>query len=237
MIGWVAQEDRRGWRPRLEEKEVLGLHLLQVSVPVRPGLGRERIERRTKKAARLLRSEGCRRVLTAEDYSLWPLLVENGLIPVDAGALCMSLGCRLALADLECCGIPEQEATVALVGRRVDRFFFDAATALAARVRHLAICAGESGGELAAYLERERGMPVLERVGGAHVKLYFTLPSEVPGRDELVLCGPSPSLGPLEMSIPQPLPGGLDMLPLLALLWEEGRIKDEEIEIMSVMPR
>lgn len=234
MVGWVAQEQRRGWRIQLETQAVFGLRLLQATIPVRPGLGQFALERRLARAGRLLREAGCRRALTDADFPLWSKLEEIGLLPVDPGSLCMSLAPRLTLAYLERKGIPAQEATVALVGRRVDRFLFETASALCPCVRHLAIRAGEDGTELARWLEREYGVPVLERDCGAHVKLHFAPPAEQPGADELVLCGPVPGLGALDLRMATPLPEKLDPLPLLALLWEEGRLNCEDIVIFTI---
>ncbi len=70
---------------------------------------------------------------------------------------------ELALTALERDGCPLERAVVALRGGRVSRPFFQTAVALCARVRGVVVYAPTGGAELADYLRREYGLPVLER--------------------------------------------------------------------------
>lgn len=232
MIGWLSLEARRGWRIREEELRLEGLRIWKVTVPLPEGLGPRGERRRLDRAARALRAAGCRRVVTEPHVSVWPVLEAAGLRRVDPGPLCRALADPLACAFLEVRGVPRQSAAVALLAERVDRSYFEAACTLCPQVRHLAIQAGQEGEALSHWLEREYGVPALAHGKGAHVKLRFSPLSGPPGPNELVLCGPVPELGPLTICSPQPLPPELDPLPLLALLWEEGRAVLQDIEII-----
>lgn len=234
MIGWLALEVRRGWRIREEEVRLEGLRMWKVTVPLPEGLRPGGERRRLDRAARALRAAGCRRVVTAARAPVWPVLEAAGLRRVDPGPLCRALADPLACAFLEFRGVPRQSAAVALLAERVDRPCFEAACALCPQVRHLVIQAGQEGEALSRWLEREYGVPALSGGKGAHVKLRFCPLSGPPGPEELVLCGPVPELGPLALRPPRPLPPELDPLPLLALLWEEGRTALQDIEIISI---
>ena len=74
MVGWLAFEKRRGWRVRLERREVMGLGLLRASVSAPAGPDGAVVRWQVRRAARLLRKEGCRRVLVPADFPLWPVL-------------------------------------------------------------------------------------------------------------------------------------------------------------------
>ena len=80
-------------------------------------------------------------------------------------------------------------------------------------------------------LEREWGLPALEGArGGADLTLRF--PGAPAGTGAaLDLSGTEAGLDGLVPAGPEELPGTLERLPLLALLWEEGRLKKEEIRI------
>lgn len=233
MIGWMALEERRGWRSRMEEIRLEGLGVCRAGIPAPDGLSPAALTRRVKRGAQLLRKAGCRRCLTPPDFPFWDLLHESGLQAVDPGGLCRTMAAQLAGAYLEEHGVRETGATVALLGSRVDRSLFDAACTLAPRVRHLVIRAGEEGRELSRWLEREYGIPALENGRGAQIKLWFTQPEEEAGPEDLVLCAPALSLGGLELHPRRSVPPEVEARAFAALLWEEGRLALEDIEISS----
>lgn len=231
MVGWLVPEVGRG-RLRLEQIQVRGMPLLRAGVPMgwstRGGL------RRLRRAARGLREAGVRRILVPEGFAGWPQVVEEGLFPVDPVPLCRVLAPRLALAMLESRGVEPGRAAVLLRGRRVDRALFETAHTLCPRVRTLALAVPDGGAELCVLLRQEYGAAVPETLGGmrADVAVDFApvLP-DMPGN--LVLCPPVPCLSGLELRARSAELPGVESLPVLALLWEEGRLPLGEIEIFT----
>lgn len=230
MVGWLAEEERQGRRTVLERTGLVGLTVLRAGVPLPPKLRERTVLRRVEKAAGLLARAGVRRVLTRQDFPHWDVLSAYGLRPVDLEPLCQALAAPLALAALERQGIAPSVGTVALSGRRVSRPLFQAAMALCPQVRTLVIDAPDGGAELAGELRREYGAAALTALDGsaAQVLLSFS-PGEGRG---LRLWGPAPDLDGLTLVPPLDLPGELAPLPLLAVLWEEGRIPAKEIRVV-----
>ena len=231
MVGWLSETERRGWRVAVTWETVEGVTLCRADCPVGRRPSQRARQRRLRRAARLLLQRGCRRVLTTPDFDGWPTLEAAGLRRVEPGPLCGALAARLALAWLERAAIPPERATVALVGRRVDRDLFEAAAALAPRVRRLAVEVPGEGAELLRCLAEEYGLPALEGRGGADVTLCF------PGaageeRGTLILWGPRPDLDGLILTAgDRALPGELDPLPLMQILWEHGVLLGAEVGI------
>lgn len=231
MVGVLELIPGRGRRPRLEAGDLPGLPCLRAAVPIPPRLKERRAARRVGRAARMLADAGVRRVLTAADFPHWDLLAAAGLRPVDPGPFCQALAVPLTLAALARQGRRPEEARVLLAGRRVSPALFRAAEILCPRVRALAVDAGEEGEELAAWLRAEFGAAVLPPGGETDVALRFD-PGEAEGRTALRLYGPAPDLAGLRpVPVEGGLPAGLDRLPLLALLWETGRLGLGRLEV------
>lgn len=223
MLGYVALTGERGWKTLLEQDKVLGLPLIRALVPGAEGRHEKRLERRIDRAARRLREMGVRRVLTGPVFPYWDRLERQGLRGVDPGPMCQAVAAELALAALERDGCQLQRAVVALRGGRVSRPFFQTAVALCARVRGVVVYAPTGGAELADYLRREYGLPVLERER-PNLTLEFS-PVQAEGKmgGTMVLHGPNLNL--LELTLRPsdlPLPREFAPLPLTASLWEMG---------------
>ena len=235
MVGIAALEARRGRRPALEESRVLGLRLLRASIPAPAGLGEGRLLGRTARAGRALARAGVRRVLAAADFPCWPALAAAGLRPVETEAFCQTLAVPLALAWLRRAGVRPTRACLALSGPRVGRPLFAAAEALCPRVRHLIVdVPGGEGAELAAWLREEYGAAVLDPAAAEPDLTLAFAPGGRTAGPALELYGPAPGLDGL---CPAPaegdLPAGLDRLPLLALLWESGRLGAGDVRILA----
>ena len=88
------------------------------------------------------------------------------------------------------------------------------------------------GEELAAWLREEYGAAVLPPGTAADVTACFGPAGGESGGAVLRLYGPAPQLDGLRL-LPEEgtLPPGLAPLPLLALLWECGRLRPEQIRI------
>ena len=191
-------------------------------------------ERRLKRAGRSLCAGGAVRALVPAGFDRWPLLLKLGLRPVDPGAFLRAQAAPLAASLLERQGLAPDRATVALRGRRADGEMLRAALALCPRVRRLTISAPQGGEELAAWLRREYGLPILPADAPAQAALLLqpgTEPGDAGPCPALTLFGPAPDLAGLRLSAPDLAPTDREDLPLLSALWEGGRLGPEQLKI------
>ena len=191
-------------------------------------------ERRLKRAGRSLCAGGAVRALVPAGFDRWPLLLKLGLRPVDPGAFLRAQAAPLAASLLERQGLAPDRATVALRGRRADGEMLRAALALCPRVRRLTISAPQGGEELAAWLRREYGLPILPADATAQAALLLqpgTEPEDANPCPALTLFGPEPDLAGLRLSAPDLAPTDWEDLPLLSALWEGGRLVPEQLKI------
>lgn len=220
----VLREKGRG---RAEPGRLYGLNILRAEAD-RSGFWGERHLRR---AARGLRRGGALRVLAPAEFDCWPLLEEFGLRPVEPELFVCALSAPLALEALERRGLAPDRATVALRGVRAGREMLRTAAELCPRVRRLVIDAPQGGGELAAWLRREFGVPVLPEGEAGQVALGFH--PEARRREEtcLELYGLKPDLAGLTLTAPGLAEADRRDLSLLTALWEGGRLDREDIKI------
>ena len=191
-------------------------------------------ERRLKRAGRSLCAGGAVRALVPAGFDRWTLLLKLGLRPVDPGAFLRAQAAPLAASLLERQGLAPDRATVALRGRRADGEMLRAALALCPRVRRLTISAPRGGEQLAAWLRREYGLPILPADAPAQAALLLqpgTEPEDANPCPALTLFGPEPDLAGLRLSAPDLAPTDREDLPLLSALWEGGRLGPEQLKI------
>lgn len=188
-------------------------------------------ERRLRRAGRGLRRRGVLRVLTAPDFDGWSLLAAVGLRPVEPEGFVRGQSVPLALAALERQGLAPDRATVALRGLRADRDMVRTAVQLCSRVRRLVIDAPRGGAELAERLRREFGVPVLPGGERGALALSFQAGCPAPEEEALELYGSRPGLAGLTLSAPGLEEEDREDLPLLAALWEGGRLARKDIKI------
>ena len=232
MVGWLTWEEGKG-RPKLERTRLLGLRLLRLRCSAGRGMRGE--ERRLRQAVRLLRREGARRVLVPDGFACWELLEEEGLCPVDPAPFCRALAAPLVLALLKRRGVAPERATVLLRGVRVDRALFEAARSLCPMVRTLAVSAPEGGSDLCRLLRQEYGAAVPETAGDRIPDGTADFSPECSAiSGALALYSPGLCLAGLELRVHGVQLPDAERLPLLALLWEEGRLPPEKIEIFSI---
>ena len=132
---------------------------------------------------------------------------------------------ELVLAALLREGVAPQRGTVALRGRRVDRDMVRAAEFLCPRVRELAVSARQGGEELSAWLRREYGMPVRPDGEGIIAAVRFDETAPGGGGRELSLYGGALQLAGVRPRAAALEEGDREDLPLLAALWETGRLE------------
>ena len=227
MLGQLVFDGGRGG-PRLAL--LYGLPVLRCQADPEGFWG----ERRLKRAGRSLCAGGAVRALVPAGFDRWPLLLKLGLRPVDPGAFLRAQAAPLAASLLERQGLAPDRTTVALRGRRADGEMLRAALALCPRVRRLTISAPQGGEELAAWLRREYGLPVLPADAPAQAALLLqpgTEPEDANPCPALTLFGPEPDLAGLRLSAPDLAPTDREDLPLLSALWEGGRLGPEQLKI------
>ena len=225
MLGQLVWEP--GGRGRPEPGRLYGLSVLRAEVDRSGFWG----ERRLRRAGRGLRRRGVLRVLTAPDFDGWSLLTAAGLRPVEPEGFVRGQSVPLALAALERQGLAPDRATVALRGLRADRDMVRTAVQLCSRVRRLVIDAPRGGAELAGRLRREFGVPVLPGGERGALALSFQAGCPAPEEEALELYGSRPGLAGLTLSAPGLEEEDREDLPLLAALWEGGRLARKDIKI------
>lgn len=216
----------RGWeRPRRDT--LYGLEVLTVRADPEGWLGAARLRR----AGRGLRRYGAQRTLAPAAFEGWPLLEECGLRQIDPSPLVRAQCLPLTVAALDRQGVAPDRATVALRGVRADRDMALAAARLCRAVRYLVIAAPRGGEELARWLRQEFGIPVLPAEEPAQLSLRFHPQAPEGEREALELFGLRPSLGGLRFSAPGLAEGDREDLPLLAALWERGKLGADDLKI------
>lgn len=186
-------------------------------------------ERRLRRAVRSLRRGGVLRALAPPEFE--SVLADFGLRPVEPERFVRAQSVPLALTALERREVPPDRATVALRGARADRDLVRTAAALCPLVRRLVIDAPRGGEELALWLHREFGVPVLPGGERGQIALSFQEDRPVPEETSLELWGARPALAGLTLSAPGLEERDRENLPLLAALWEGGRLAPEDIKI------
>lgn len=211
MLGRVRWGEGR--KVRLENKRLLGLPLLTLELPDRT----RGQERRLNKGARLLLEHRVTRVLMPPRFEGWPILLRYGLRQVDTQALRCALAPAWVKAALAARGVSPERAVLALEGTRESCEMERVARDLCTLVRNLVIDV-PGGGTLAARLRREYGLPVL--------------PAQAVRAELTLRFDSGPVLEGAEFVLDQvDLPRDCEILPLLSALWENGRIKTEEITV------
>lgn len=225
MFGQLVLEP--GGRGKPAPGRLYGLNILRAETDLSGFWG----ERRLRRAGKGLRRGGVLRVLVPGDFAQWPLLERFGLRPVEAEAFVRAQSVPLTLELLERRDIPPDRAAVALRGLRADRDMARTAAALCRQVRSLVVDAPRGGEELAGWLRREFGVPILPPGEGCHAALRFH--PDCPRGEEaaLELYGPRPRLAGLRLSAPGLAEIDREDLPLLSALWEGGKLGPGDIKI------
>lgn len=216
MLGWIRLGSER--KLRVERQGLLGLSLLVLHLPER-----ERgMARRAAKGARLLARNRVTRVLAPPDFPWWNELRSCGLRPVETRALRCALAPAWVEVSLAAGNVVPTRAVVCLRGERESPEMVCLARQLCVRVRNLTFdVPGRC--EIGKSLRREFGLPVLPaRNARPDLVLRF--------EDGPILEGARYALRGCE------LPENCESLPLLSALWENGRVKTEDIRIFVDFP-
>ena len=120
-------------------------------------------------------------------------------------------------------------------GERVTRAMRMSALKLCPEVKNLLIAAPVGGAGLQAELRREYGVPALEDAPGRAPDLAIHFAPSAGGSARIVdLSGNSPRMDHFSFALrEQALPEDCEGLPLLAALWETGRLDPAEITVFT----
>ncbi len=223
MLGQIV------WRERdtpLERVDIEGMPVL------RGGISRGKFWRfRLGRLLRKFRRQGVRRLLVPDDFEGWDTVRKAGLSPVDEIPFLRSIGAELLLILMKKRGFAPDISTVSLRGSRVDRAMTEAAERLVPQVRDISISAPRGGEALQQYLRGEWGMAVRPDGGGAVGVIRFDQSGDRGGDVVISLFSGGVELGGIA-----PNKGNFphfyetEPLPLLAALWESGKIGGEKLE-------
>lgn len=225
MLGRVVFSDSGSFT--VGRERLAGLPFLKVCLP-----GPKPRRRHMRRAVRVLRGNGVRRVLAPPEFPCWQQLAQGGILPVDTVPFLQGMSVPLAMAALERSGVVPEQATVMLAGRTATKAFCRAAIDLCPLVQNLVITAPTGGAALANYLRREFGLPLVEYCRSPHLILLFSEMSMESAAPVLHLhTPPSGILGftlrPKDIDLPE----NCEALPLMAVLWETGRFTAKDIVV------
>ena len=226
MLGQIVYSAGKYGRLRLEESNTHGLWVLRVGLEPDGYWAKHRL----KKAARLLRRAGVRRVLVPDGFEGWETLGRSGLCRVDPAPFLRAQAAALTLAALRRHSWAPERCAVALRSVRADRDVVNAAEELCPQVKDVCISVMRGGQELSDYLRWEYGAAVCPDHTGVAAAVRFDPRTWEQGGIVLDLFAPQPdlcgggiSLLGMEQTETQPL-------PLLAALWEVGKVEKRDLE-------
>lgn len=226
MLGQIVFSARDGGWPRLERKEVCGLPVLQVVVEPDGVLGRIRLRR----AAKLLSGAGVRRVLVPEGFDCWDPMRRRGLVPVDPLPFLQAHADALAVTALRKAGrIPERER-VAVRALKAHRGVVLTAEALCMQVREVCISVNQGGEAMERILRWEYGMAARPDGEDVAAAVRFAPETMEAGGAVLDLFRPSMNTAGVQIALPGAKMGEMEPFPLLAALWEGGKVRKMDLE-------
>lgn len=223
MVGELVCLRKRG-RGRGSPSQLGPLPAVRWTVYAPEGLSSRRLARRLGRAERGLAKLGVGRVVLREGFPYGDRL--ELLRPVDTLPLWQELADVLVLAALDAGGIPRRRGRVALSAPRLCRPLMAAAERLCPQVRDVLIDA-PGGADYARYLQARFGLPVAPPGLGADVTAAFGPGGGRWGRS-LELHGRAELGGLTVWARDIALPGDCGG-QVLALLWERGLVRREEL--------
>ncbi|MDE6280421.1 MAG: hypothetical protein K2M15_01295 [Oscillospiraceae bacterium] len=228
MVGQLVCVREKG-RGRGEPVELGPLTALRWTVYAPEGLAPWRLRRRLRKAERALVQAGAGRVILGQDFPWADRLAL--LRPVEPLPMLRACADVFALGALMAEGVSPHRGRVALSAPRLCPELEGAAERLCPQVRGLVIDA-PGGEDYARYLQAKFGLPVAPAAAGANVTAAFGPGGGRWGRRVELYDGGT--LGGLALAAE-----GIDLPAdcagqVLALLWERGEVRREELRVHSV---
>lgn len=228
MVGRVKYVQGRG-RSHSEIEYLHGLAILSVTLCAPEGLRVQKLERRMEKVERIFRKAEVTRVILPLGFPHADRLKQVQAVDTLNFYRCMAD--LLALDILKRRGMDLRRARVALVGPRLYPELCEAAKRLCQVVREVRIdVPGEDGERFAQLLQREFGLPVMPQTSTADVIVSF---GPTAATVDLNLWGKEPHLNGVRLNAKNmDLPLEIEQ-PVLALLWEQGRLRRESIQVVN----
>ena len=226
MLGQIVYRTGERGRPVPEASKLHGLSVMRVALSP-DGFW---AERRLKQTGRLFSRRGCRRVLVPKGFDRWDILGRYGLRRVEPTAFLRAHTAKLILAALAREGMRAERCAVALRSDQVQRELVLAAEELCPRVRDICISAPMGGDNLCQRLRWEYGIavrPDWDQVEGA-VRLHAE--TAAGGGVVLRLFSSELDLGGVSVTASEISGEETEYLPLLAALWESGRLTSQKLE-------
>lgn len=226
MLGQIVYSVRGRGILRAEEEKVHGLPVLRVAVDPQ---GRW-AARRIKKAGKLLKKAGVRRVLVPEGFAQWELLRRGGLRPVDPTPFLRAHGAELTLAALDRQGKRPEQCAVAIRAVRTQQDIVWTAERLCGQVRDICVSIPKGGEQLSQHLRWEFGVAVRPDFGGVPAAVRFDSRTwdQAAALVDLFPPGPDPRCGWVRLR------GAgeeeTEHFPLIAALWEGKMLKNGDLE-------
>ena len=225
MVGELICLREKG-RGRPERVRLGPLEAVRWTVYAPEGLSERRLERRLRRAERELCAAGVGRVVLRAGFPYGDRL--RWLRLVDPLPFWRGIADLLALKALDARGVPYSRGRVALSAPRLCAELESAAERLCPLVRGLLIDV-PGGEDYARYLQAKFGLPVTPPAAGAEVTVAFG-PGGVRWGRRLELYGQA-KLGGLAVSAE-----GVELTEdcrdqVLALLWERGEVKREQLVV------
>jgi len=217
-------------RARGRNKPVLSyidnLVLLETQLYEPEGLSARKVEKRLNRLENILCRQGIGRVILPERFPYKSRLKQ--LRPVEVLPFYREVGDVFALEWLSSRRILPTEARVVLAAPRLCSELQSVAERLCPRVREMVILVPDGGEDYAGVLHSRYGLPVTPCLTEADVTVAFGPVAGLSGKIVRLYENGAETAG-LRLSVP-----GLDLpeeysQAILALLWEYGRLKREEL--------
>ena len=226
MVGQLVYRAGERGRPAAEVIQLYGLPIMRISLSPEGFWA----ERRLKQAGRLFSRRGSRRVLVPDGFEQWNILQRYGIGPVEPLPFLKAHASNLIIAGMERRGMRKEKSSVALRGTEGEGEMALAAEKLCPVVKDVCISVYRGGNELRNRLRMEYGIAV--RPDSDCIDAAVRFHSETPDGGGIVLNLFSENLELNGISVTA---NGVEAketqeLPLLAALWENGRIDSSDLE-------
>lgn len=228
MVGWIKCTAGKG-RESAAAEQICGIDMLIVTFPTKEIMRPTALVRQLNRVEKLFQRAGVNRVIFSADFPYRDKLRQ--VKEVDSNEFYRAVADVLVVGWMEFYGIAKKDRRVALAGPRVCPEMERAAQNLCRRIRKVCIeVPGEEGAALAAKLQKTCGIPVMPRGVPVDLTVEFG-PAQSNG--QMRLWGDQPSLDGFEL-----LADGVELpdevsQPMMALLWERGRLRREQLHFVK----